>query len=123
MVHPVCVAGNTIVVFPILLSEKAHNHTLVSCRASSAGRCVDLDGVDENLAGLRRAFVGIYIADWVDCAENMFICKRGKLNGKVPKKPWPFVCLLVTKSCRRLAQVVGSWEAAGEDSFGFKGFL
>jgi len=73
VVHPVCVAGNTIVVFPILLSAKAHNHTLVSCRASSAGRCVDLDGVDENLAGLCRAFVGIYIADWVDCVGTVCV--------------------------------------------------
>ena len=73
VVELVGVAGNTIDVLPILLAEKVHNHAFVSCRASGAGRCVDLDRVDKNLAGLRRAFVAGCIADWVDCAENKMI--------------------------------------------------
>jgi len=67
VVHRVCLAGNAKRVSSILLAEKIHNHTFCSCRAAIARSCVDLDGVDQNLAGDCRAFVVCYVTDWSEC--------------------------------------------------------
>ena len=68
VVHLVCVAGNTVREYSPLFAVKVHNHTLCCRRASSAGGCVDLDGVEHDLIGTWGAFVVFHITDMSEWA-------------------------------------------------------
>jgi len=125
VVQLVCVAGNTIDVLPVLLAEKVHNHAFVSCRASGAGRCVDLDRVDENLAGLRRAFVVGCIADWVDCVGTVSVSVAStEMVSSTMTTDWVFVRTVAilfqppTSRCTLFPTtpeaVVMTWNVAGD---------
>jgi len=125
VVQLVGVAGNTIDVLPILLAEKVHNHTFVSCRASGAGRCVDLDRVDEDLAGLCRAFVAGCIADWVDCVGTVSVSVAStEVFSSTMTTDWVFVRTVAiviqppTSRCTLFPitpeAVVMTWNVAGD---------